>query len=75
MGTFVEDMLGPWVGVGLIFLISRQIFYGTELRSGEMFGDPVIFSLLILLVLYTATMIGVAVEISFFGDQGQRLLG
>ena len=38
MGTFVEDMLGPWVGVGLIFLISRQIFYGTELRSGEMFG-------------------------------------
>ena len=66
MGTFVEDMLGPWVGVGLLFLISRQIFYGTELRSGEMFGDPVIFSLAILLVLYTATMIGVAVEISFF---------
>ena len=48
MGTFVEDMLGPWVGVGLVFLVSRQIFYGTELRSGEMFGDPVIFSLAIL---------------------------
>ena len=73
MGTFVEDMLGPWVGVGLLFLISRQIFYGTELRSGEMFGDPVIFSLAILLVLYTATMIGVAVEISFFRSRAESV--
>ena len=73
MGTFVEDMLGPWVGVGLLFLISRQIFYGTELRSGEMFGDPVIFSLAILLVLYTATMIGVAVEISFFRSRAEAV--
>ena len=73
MGTFVEDMLGPWVGVGLLFLISRQLFYGTELRSGEMFGDPVIFSLAILLVLYTATMIGVAVEISFFRSRAESV--
>ena len=73
MGTFVEDMLGPWVGVGLLFLISRQIFYGTELRSGEMFGDPVVFSLAILLVLYTATMIGVAVEISFFRSRAEHI--
>ena len=71
MGTFVEDMLGPWVGVGLIFLLSRQLFYGTELRSGEMFGDPVLFSLAVLLVLYTATMIGVAVEISFFRSRAE----
>ncbi len=66
MGTFVEDMLGPWVGVGLLFLLSRQLVYGSQLRSGQMFGDPVIFSLTVLLVLYTATIIGVAVEISFF---------
>lgn len=71
MGTFVEDMLGPWVGVGLLFLLSRQLFYGTELRSGEMFGDPVIFSLTVLLVLYTATIIGVAVEISFFRSRAE----
>jgi len=73
MGTFVEDMLGPWVGVGLIFLLSRQLFYGTELRSGEMFGDPVLFSLAVLLVLYTATMIGVAVEISFFRSRAEAV--
>jgi hypothetical protein len=71
MGTFVEDMLGPWVGVGLVFLLSRQLFYGTELRSGEVFGDPVLFSLTVLLVLYTATMIGVAVEISFFRSRAE----
>lgn len=73
MGTFVEDMLGPWVGVGLVFLLSRQLFYGTELRSGQMFGDPVLFSLTVLLVLYTATMIGVAVEISFFRSRAESI--
>ena len=73
MGTFVEDMMGPWVGVGLIFLLSRQLFYGTELRSGQMFGDPVLFSLTVLLVLYTATMIGVAVEISFFRSRAEAI--
>ena len=41
-------------------------------RSGEMFGDPVVFSLAILLVLYTATMIGVAVEISFFRSRANK---
>ncbi len=73
MGTFVEDMMGPWVGVGLIFLLSRQLFYGTELRSGQIFGDPVLFSLTVLLVLYTATMIGVAVEISFFRSRAEAI--
>jgi len=73
MGTFVEDMMGPWVGVGLIFLLSRQLFYGTELRSGQMFGDPVLFSLTVLLILYTATLIGVAVEISFFRSRAEAI--
>ena len=73
MGTFVEEQLGPWVGVGLIFLLSRQIFYGTELRSGQMFGDPVLFALTVLLVLYTATIIGVAVEMSFFRYRAESI--
>ena len=73
MDTMVEDALGPLVGVGLVFLISRQLLYGSQLRSDELFGDPVIFSLSVLLVLYTATIIGVTVELSFFRSRGTQV--
>ena len=71
MDTFVEDALGPLVGVGLVFLITRQLLYGSQFRSNELFGDPVLFSLSVLLVLYTATIIGVIVELSFFHSRGK----
>ena len=73
MDTFVEDALGPLVGVGLVFLISRQLLFGSQLRSNELFGDPVVFSLSILLVLYTATIIGIIVELSFFRSRGKEV--
>ena len=73
MDTFVEDALGPLVGVGLVFLITRQLIYDSQLRSNELFGDPVVFSLSILLVLYTATIIGVTVELSFFRSRGKEV--
>ena len=73
MDTFVEDALGPLVGVGLVFLITRQLIYDSQLRSNELFGDPVVFSLSVLLVLYTATIIGVTVELSFFRFRGKEV--
>ena len=73
MDTFVEDALGPLVGVGLVFLITRQLIYESQLRSNELFGDPVVFSLSVLLVLYTATIIGVTVELSFFRFRGKEV--
>ena len=73
MDTFVEDALGPLVGVGLIFLISRQLLYGSQLRPNDLFGDPVVFSLSVLLVLYTATIIGITVELSFFRSRGKEV--
>lgn len=66
MDTFVEDALGPLVGVGLVFLLTRQLLYGSQLRTNDLFADPVLFSLSVLLVLYTATIIGVTVELGFF---------
>ena len=66
MHSLVDDALGPSVGIGLIFLLSRQLIYGSRLRSGDLLGDPVVFSTSVLLVLYTATIIGVAVEYAFF---------
>ena len=66
MDTFVEDALGPLVGVGLVFLLTRQLLYGGQIRSGEFFSDPVVFSLSVLIVLYTATVVGILVELTFF---------
>ena len=66
MDTFVEDALGPLVGVGLVFLLTRQLLYGGQIRSGEFLSDPVVFSLSVLVVLYTATVVGILVELPFF---------
>jgi len=70
MDAFVEDKLGPWVGVGLLFLLSRQLMYGSKIRTGSLLIDPVPFSISVLLVLYTATIIGITVEIVFFRTRG-----
>ena len=60
MHSLVDDALGPSVGIGLVFLLSRQLIYGSQLRSGDLLGDPIIFSISVISVLYTATIIGVA---------------
>tara|TARA_B100001113_G_scaffold5468_1_gene4604 strand:+ start:2420 stop:3493 length:1074 start_codon:yes stop_codon:yes gene_type:complete len=73
MESYVDEKLGPWVGVGLIFLLSRQLMYGSKIRTGELLIDPVPFSISVLLVLYTATIIGITVEILFFRTRGDEV--
>ena len=73
MEAYVDEKLGPWVGVGLIFLLSRQLMYGSKIRTGELLIDPVPFSISVLLVLYTATIIGITVEILFFRSRGDSV--
>ena len=71
MEAYVDEKLGPWVGVGLVFLLSRQLMYGSKIRTGQLLIDPVAFSISVLLVLYTATIIGITVEILFFRNRGR----
>jgi|TARA_B110000914_G_C15472228_1_gene451222 hypothetical protein len=73
MDTFVENALGPWVGVGLLFLLSRQLMYGGQIRTDPTLSDPVAFAISVLLVLYTATIIGITVELSFFRLRGMSV--
>ena len=40
--------------------------YGGQIRSGDFIADPVVFSLSVLVVLYTATVVGILVELTFF---------
>ena len=73
MDSYVDEKLGPWVGVGLIFLLSRQLMYGSKIRTGELLIDPIPFSISVLIVLYTATIIGISVEIVFFRNRGNSV--
>ena len=45
--------------------------YGSKIRTGDLLIDPVPFSISVLLVLYTATIIGITVEILFFRTRGE----
>jgi hypothetical protein len=67
MDSLVESWMAPWVGVGLVFFLVRQLTFSYKaIRQDTLFIDPIIFSLSILLVLYTATIIGLMIEVTFF---------
>ena len=70
MEAYVDEKPRSLGGVGLVFLLSRQLMYGSKIRTGHLLIDPVAFSISVLLVLYTATIIGIAVEIVFFRNRG-----
>ena len=70
MDSLVESWMAPWVGVGLVFFLVRQLTFSYKaIRSDTLFVDPIIFSLSILLVLYTATIIGLMIEVTFFRNR------
>ena len=68
--SFVEQLIGPWVGVGLFFLLSRQIALSSTIRTGTL-ADPSYFAMTVVLVLYIATLIGISLELSFFRTRGR----
>ena len=55
---FFRELLEPLIGIGLLFLLIRDL---TALfREG---GDLILFSLSILIVLFSATLVGIGVEV------------
>lgn len=57
ISDWLESMLTPIVGVGLLFLLGRDLM--AEARDG---GNTVLFSATVLLVLYCATAVGVTFQ-------------
>lgn len=57
VSDWLESMLTPIVGVGLLFLLGRDLM--AEARDG---GNTVLFSAKVLLVLYCATAVGVTFQ-------------
>ena len=59
--AILQDLLTPVVGIGLLVLIVRQVFL-TISFPGEGLHDPIIFAISIMVVLYTATIVGALIE-------------
>lgn len=59
--AILQDLLTPIVGVGLLVLIFRQVFF-TITYPGEGLHNPIIFAISIMVVLYTATIVGALIE-------------
>jgi len=61
LDAILQDLLAPVVGIGLLLLLSRQVFL-TVTNPGVGLHDPIIFAISVLVVLYTATIVGALVE-------------
>lgn len=59
--AILQDLLTPVIGAGLLVLIVRQVFL-TISYPGEGLHDPIIFAISIMVVLYTATIVGALIE-------------
>ncbi len=59
--TILNDLLTPVVGIGLLLLLTRQVFL-TITFPGVGLRDPIIFAISIMVVLYTATIVGALIE-------------
>jgi hypothetical protein len=59
--AILQDLLTPIVGLGLLVLIVRQVFF-TITYPGVGLHDPIIFAISIMVVLYTATIVGALIE-------------
>ena len=59
--AILQDLLTPVVGIGLLVLIVRQVFLTISI-PGEGLHDPIIFAISIMVVLYTATIVGALIE-------------
>ena len=73
MERLVDDILAPVVGLGLLFLLSRQLFLTQIGASNSIFSDPIWFAGIVLMVLYSAAAVAIMVEISFFGLRSERV--
>ena len=73
MERLVDDILAPVVGLGLLFLLSRQLFLTQIGASNSVFADPIWFAGIVLIVLYSAAAVAIMVEISFFGLRSERV--
>ncbi|MDC0055480.1 hypothetical protein OAJ94_00315 [Deltaproteobacteria bacterium] len=65
--AWAESYINPLVGVGLLFLLGRDLM--AEARG----GNSILFALTVLLVLFSVTVVGMAVEIGYAQRRGKKV--
>ena len=68
IADWLDSMLTPIVGVGLLFLLGRDLM--SEARDG---GNTILFSATVLLVLYCATAVGVTFQWGYAWWHGRTI--
>lgn len=63
---WLDSILKPIVGIGLLFLLGRNLL--EEARNG---GNPVLFSVVVILLLYAASVIGIAFRWGYSSWRGK----
>lgn len=63
--AWAESYINPLVGVGLLFLLGRDLM--AEARD----GNPILFAITVLLVLFSVTVVGAAVQILYSSRRGE----
>ena len=62
--AWAESYINPLVGVGLLFLLGRDLM--AEARD----GNPILFALTVLLVLYSVTFVGAGAQLVYSKSRG-----
>tara|TARA_B100000902_G_scaffold211062_1_gene200709 strand:+ start:95 stop:529 length:435 start_codon:yes stop_codon:yes gene_type:complete len=73
LSTFVNEKIQPIVGVGLLALTFRQMMVVIRTPDLTPFESPVQFSLSALAVLYSASLVGLAIEFGYNRRRGELI--
>ena len=67
--NWLESNIKPLVGVGLLFLLGRDLLLEARV------GNPVLFSAVVLMVLYGAAVVGVSFQWGYAMFRGDKVRG
>ena len=69
VNQWLEGVLNPIVGIGLLFLLGRNLLE----ESRDVGGNPVLFATVVLILLYGAAIVGISYRWGYSSCRGERV--
>ncbi len=69
VNQWLEGVLNPVVGIGLLFLLGRNLLE----ESRDVDGNPILFATVVLTLLYGAAMVGISYRWGYSSWRGERV--
>ena len=69
VNQWLEGVLNPIVGIGLLFLLGRNLLE----ESRDVGGNPVLFATVVLMLLYGAAIVGISYRWGYSSWRGERV--